>query len=343
MDKPIGTLRENLREHPAVRAWGRLKPERLEPESIVVIKRWKKNPLFGSYKSGVYLLAGVGRDGSGVIAKRCPPHTAAVERLIYEEFLPQVPLPTLGYYGSVEEGDGQSWWLFIEEATGELYSPNNPEHRALAGRWLAAVHRAGCDPRWKQGLPDRGPEQYLQLLRTCRAKLREHFTNPHLPLEGPTVLPALVRQCDVIEAHWTELEALCQIAPKTVVHCDFAIKNLRVRPAAHGPELLVFDWEYAGWGVPNIDLAQYIGGVASPDLAVYRSALECWTAVREEAQVRRLADCGGFFRLMGNMHWASLGLALAETIYLAEPVSELRSYSRRMAQVLEEIGWTTSN
>jgi hypothetical protein len=341
MAKTVQLLRENLREHSAVRAWCELRPERVEPESIVVIKPWKKNQLFGTHKSGVYLLAGIGRDGSSVIAKRCPLHTAAVERLIYEEFLPQLPLPTLGYYGSVEESDGQSWWLFMEEATGESYSPLNPEHRALAARWLAAVHYAGRHPDWQRRLPDRRPGWFLELLRACRVKLREHFTNPSLPPDGAAVLEAVVQQCDVVEAHWTELEIICQTVPLTMVHGDFVIKNLCVRPAAQGAELLVYDWEYAGWGVPSIDLAQFTGHVASPDLAVYRSCLQGGTAITDDAQVERLAECGKIFRILENMHWSSLGLVPGPPIFLTGPLSHFRSYSQRMAQALNEAGWTT--
>jgi hypothetical protein len=104
----------------------------------------------------------------------------------------------------------------------------------------------------------------------------------------------------------------------------------------------VYDWEYAGWGVSNIDLAQYISRTASPDLAVYRSAVEPWTALGDDAQILRFATCGGIFRLLEAMHWASLGLAHARTSYLAEPVSELRSYSRRLPQLLHEMGWVTT-
>src|SRR6185436_1187812 len=119
-----------------------------------------------------------------VIAKRCLLHTATVERLIYEDILQHLPMPSLRYYGSVPEPDGQSWWLFLEDAGGELYTPLNPEHRALAGRWLAALHTAGCRHLWKGLLPDRGPEQHLPMLHSCRAKVLEHLNNPSLPPDG---------------------------------------------------------------------------------------------------------------------------------------------------------------
>jgi len=237
----------------------------------------------------------------------------------------------------VEEPDGQSWWLFLEEATGEMYSPLNPEHRALAARWLAAVHRLGCDPDLKRRLPDQGPEQHLQMLRSCRAKVREYLDNPSLPPDGPAVLQTVVDQCDVLEARWTELEAICQV-PRTVIHGDFVSKNLRVRPSAEGPQLLVFDWEYAGRGVPNTDLAQFTGHTASPDLVVYRRCLESRT-ITDDAQVQLLADCGKLFRIVDIMHWAALSLVQGPPAFLLGRVCELSVYSQRMACALREVGW----
>ena len=225
----------------------------------------------------------------------------------------------------------------------EAWQTIQRSHAIANGVYVAAVNRVGSDPRWRNGLPARGPDHYLKLLRFCHARLTDHFNNPNLPREGPIVLPALARQCEVLEAHWPELESICQLAPWTITHGDFVIKNMRVRTTPHGPDLLAYDWEYAGSGMPNIDLAQFIGGVASPDLQVYRAGLESWSAIRYDSQVQQLAWCGAFFRLLESIYWAALGLTDAATIYLAEPVSELRDYSKRMAQVLDETGWMISS
>jgi thiamine kinase-like enzyme len=342
MSKPLKILRENLLEHPSVRAWSVTGPKRVEPGSIAVIKPWMKNAMFGTYKSGVYRLEGVGLGGSAVIAKRCPRLTAAVERLMYEEFLPQLPLPTLACYGSVDEPDGESCWLFLEEAIGQRYSPLNPEHRALAARWLAAVHTVGRDPGWKTRLPDRGPEQYLRMLRSCRAKVHEQFTNPSLPSDCAPVLQTVAEQCDLLEAHWSELESICQMMPRSIFHGDFVVKNLCVRRAADGLQLLVFDWEYSGWGAPSTDLVQFTGHTASPDLAIYRSCLQNGPTQPDDTQVRGLAECGRLFRVVETMYWACLGLVPETPLWLLKPISELRIYSQRMAQALGETGWKTS-
>src|SRR5439155_5712278 len=89
-------LPANLAEHRAVKAWSQLEPERIEPETIDILRLTRK-------KSAVYRMNGVGPTGAAVIAKRCPTRTASVERLIYEAVLSRLSLPALGYYGFVPE------------------------------------------------------------------------------------------------------------------------------------------------------------------------------------------------------------------------------------------------
>src|SRR5882724_1426694 len=83
-------LPDDLRQHRAVKAWEGITARQVAPERIEILKL--KN------KSAVYRLVGVGLDGSSVIAKRCRRATAGIERRIYEEFLPRLPLPRLEYY-----------------------------------------------------------------------------------------------------------------------------------------------------------------------------------------------------------------------------------------------------
>src|SRR5438046_161827 len=129
-----GALPERLVEHPAVKAWAALNPERVEPENIEVLKFKRCDS-----KSAVYRLEGVGPDGAAVVAKRCLAKTASVERIIYEEVLPRLPIPALGCYGFVEmPGEGYCW-LFLEDAGREEYSSLDGEHRAIASPWLAAA------------------------------------------------------------------------------------------------------------------------------------------------------------------------------------------------------------
>jgi hypothetical protein len=109
--KKIEILRNDLLEHPSVRAWSELGPRRVEPEQIEVLK--------GEKKSSVFRLAGVGPGNSAVIAKRCRQAIADVERAIYEDVLPDLPVTTPRYYGAVEEHDDAFSWLFLEDAAGD--------------------------------------------------------------------------------------------------------------------------------------------------------------------------------------------------------------------------------
>src|SRR5213594_3079705 len=141
-------LPERLADHRAVQAWQQIGAKRFEPESIEILKRKRK--------TAVYRLDGADAHGPAIIAKRCRATTALVERLIYEELLARLPLPSLRCHGFVAEPDGQYCWLFLEDAGRRKYSPANQKHRVLAGQWLGTVHRAALSPAVRALLPDRG-------------------------------------------------------------------------------------------------------------------------------------------------------------------------------------------
>ena len=117
MSKPLISeqLPTDLREHRAVVAWNRVHPSRTSPKRLEILKLRNK--------STVYRLVGAGPRGASVIAKRSLADTARVERIIHQEFMSQFHLPSLRYYGFLEESDGEYCWLFLENAAGEAYSP----------------------------------------------------------------------------------------------------------------------------------------------------------------------------------------------------------------------------
>ena len=279
--KPIPTeiLPENLREHRAVKAWSRLEPRCVGPEKIEILKL--------KTKTVVYRLVGLGPGGSAVIAKKCLARTGKVEQMIYQELLPRLPHPALRCYGYIPEPEGEFSWLFLEDAGAQKYSPANEEHRALAGRWLATVHGARVSADLQTLLPERGPGHYLRLLQTVRADLARHLVNPVLLANDVALLRSLTAKCEVIEAHWGELERCFGDWPRSIVHGDFVVKNLRVRPSGTNLALLVFDWEMAGWGVPASDLAQSLGRCTSPDLEAYRGFLQPGHSQARPRDIRR--------------------------------------------------------
>lgn len=241
-------LRESLREHPAVRAWSGLSPTRVEPDHVVMLKR-KAN-------GAVYRLAGVGAGGRAVIAKRCRREKAAIERAVYEQVLPRLPLTTLDYHGFVEEPDGLFAWLFLEDVGDTLYSQRDPGHRVLAARWLALLHTAADGADVKATFPERDPDHYRHYLRSIRATLPQIRALPTLPPHGTRVLDSIASLCERLESSWSEVEALCEGVPRTLVHGDCLAKNVHVIATDAGRRVVPFDWGGAGWGLAATDLGQ---------------------------------------------------------------------------------------
>lgn len=315
-------------EHPAVRAWSQLRPARVEPREVSLLRRKRK--------SAVYRLAGVGPGACDVAAKRCRRAAAWIERTVYAEILPHLSLPTLGYYGSVEEPGGEWCWLFLEPLSGEKYSPPLEEHRRLAGRWLGLLHTSAERLAGVVRLPDRGPGHYRERLPSVRDALLRHLARPGLQADHVAVLKAVVAQCEALAARWGRVEELCEGMPRTLVHGDFIKRNLRVRPGPTGSALVAFDWETAGWGVPAVDLTPppFSG---NPDLAAY------WAVVREHwprldlPAVRRWADLAALFRCLTAIDWETLKLPDDPT--RKPTVGRLGLYHDTLAQAVRASGW----
>src|SRR5437867_6337435 len=247
---------ESLLERRAVKAWRGLRPSHDEPASVEILEP-------GRYrKKTIYRLAGVGMKGSAVIAKRRQMTRGLIERTIYEQILPHLPVTAPHYYGFVEDDD-TFCWLFLEDLGRERFSPLVEEHRVLAARWLGRMHTTAARLTTTFHLPDRGPDYYLELLRSARLAILRNLTNPALGTDDIAVLKAIVSQCDSLEAGWHELEKCCESMPTTLVHGDFRAKNVYVRTDQAGTCLFPIDWETAGWGVPAADLApsrrRYLG------------------------------------------------------------------------------------
>jgi len=170
-------IQTNLAEHPAVKFWRALSSERVKPQAIVILKERRKKE---KAKSAVYRLEGVGPQGINIIAKRCRRATAAIERTIYEDILPHLPVSTLDYFGYVEEPNSEYCWLFLEDAGGEIYLPQNRQHRTAAAEWLGLMHISAARVTAGCGLPDRGPAHYMDHLEYAQDTILHSLHNPTL-------------------------------------------------------------------------------------------------------------------------------------------------------------------
>jgi Ser/Thr protein kinase RdoA (MazF antagonist) len=240
-------------------------------------------------------------------------------------------LSALRCYGILEESREEFCWLFLEDAAGTLYSPQSAEHRALAGRWLAEAHLVAAPPGFMERLPRRDLDHYFGLLRYCRDVLSRHLRSA-LPVEDLAVLRRVAEHLDALEQLWSAIEKICAVMPRTLVHGDFVIKNIRVRDAC--PALLVFDWEFAGWGLPATDLAQFIDRVASPDLDAYCSMLGHESFDPDLRDIQAVAACGNLLRSLDQISWAISGPEFAAPGKLVKAIAMLQIYEPDLNRAL---------
>jgi ATP-binding cassette, subfamily B, bacterial len=327
--------RENLLAHPAVQAWRQLGPDRLVPDRITTAGR----------RPGVYRLEGVGAEGAAVIAKRCTRGDGLVERTVYEQILPRVPLSGPRYYGAVaepsEDATKDACWLFIGEIQGEPYDVLRPDHRAAAARWLGILHTEARPSADLVELPDAGPGRYRRQMHMARDLVRHHLDHPGFTADDLAFLDGVLARFDQLDEHWDRLERACTGLPRTLVHGDLKGKNLRVRASPAGSQIAAFDWADSGRGVPTADLAQVSTMsrrfTASPDLATYLSVVrERWPDCDRE-DVERLASCGTVFRALAAIEWDSHHF-FSDWANLFVPA--LRLYEAEMAAALDRLGWT---
>src|SRR5207245_8426311 len=138
----------------------------------------------------------------------------------YEDILAHLTIPSLRYYGFVDEPGAASGWLFMEEASGPDYSNLLPEHRARAGRWLASLHAAAAGAAAGGRLPDGGPGRYLERVRPLREPARSHPDNPGLVLHDVASLQGLLARLADLAGRWHLTDLVCHGVPATARHGD---------------------------------------------------------------------------------------------------------------------------
>lgn len=281
-------------EHPAIVAWHKLHNDNTYPEKLEILRG--ENPT-----STVFRLIWAEKVNPAVIAKRCLRQTALIESIIYEEILPDLPLPMVNYYGRVDEEESEFCWLFIQDAGGERYRSSIKEHRVAAARWLGIMNTSAISIAAICRLPEREPRQYLEMLRSACNTLRSSLTNPGLNTENVRLLDSIVNHCEQVAENWGYFEDICDGMPRTLVHGDFIKKNVAVHSSKDGIIFLPFDWEKAGRGVPAEDLS-------SVDISVY------WLTVRDYwpgmnlISLKQFGEIGKVFRWLVFLAWIAQGI-----------------------------------
>lgn len=314
----------------AVAAWRSLGTSDREPTRVWWLEAGHRNRT-------IFRLDGVGPSGAAVVAKLCAAASGGIERLIYERVLPDIPITTPRYFGSVDV-DGSGYWLFLEDVGGERFSMDDPEQRIAAARWLGELHTRAAD-LISVGLPDRGPAHYLERLRVARRTITADLDNPALRRSDTLILRSVVGLLDTIEADWGSVDAYCAELPSTLTHGDFRRKNVYVRRDGRtGVRLYPIDWETAGWGVPAADLAPARGPGLRPaiDLASYARVVHGRWPLLDETSFRRLAVVGTIFRRLIAIDWAAQGLGFA---WPEKPIAQLDAYRPELEEAMAATSW----
>lgn len=305
--------------HPAVRAWNHLRPGSGRAIEVAILKKRSK--------TAIYKIDGVGPRGSSVVAKLCHRQVAAHERTVYERVLQALPVSHPRYFGSVQK-DVLHDWLFLEFVEGEQYSRFRDDHSILVAKWLAQLHSASTQIADTVQLPDRGSRYHLAHLREARNKLQLALSQLKLPAEELKVIENVISQCDFLESRWDSVEQWCDGMPRAFVHGDFKPRNVVIRAGLEDPEVLAFDWEASGWGVPTGDLA-YV------DPAVYHRAVKRrWPNVTVE-DVRIMKTTGRIFRGIEEFRWESEKF---DPSWEASTI-KLGYYRERMAEAFQMAEW----
>jgi aminoglycoside phosphotransferase (APT) family kinase protein len=282
---------------------------------------------FGRKGRAVYRLRIDAPQLASVVAKFSHRASLARERLVYTELLPRVTPSAPGYVGWVE-GDGASW-LFLEDVGSLRFSLEDQAHRDCTMSWLGAMHAAGTSIERDARVPERGSGWFLAILEEARESLLSAVDDAALSPVDRTGLRVVIDICQRAASRWKRIEAACASMPRTLVHADFQPKNLFLRPGSGGLTLLPIDWEYAGWGVPALDLGTILRkGFTATDLAAYARA-SGWDA----APLPRWVSVGRALRAVLAIRWATV---VVEP-FPDKPLRNLPYYGIDLERAFEEL------
>jgi aminoglycoside phosphotransferase (APT) family kinase protein len=309
--------------HPAVIAWAGFSGRRIVPPRIEVLRT--------GLKSSTYRLFGVGPAGTSIIGQCSRARKAAIERIVYEDILPHLPVTVPRFYGVKPEGTEHTW-MFLEDVGDQRYQESDPVHRSLAGRWVGLMHSAAGGMAAARALSDTGPERYFRYLQTACRTIRSSLADPTLAADDADLLARIAADLEALESDWPAIERACADMPVSLAHGDFRPKNALLRQGPDGLGLYPIDWETAGWGVPAADLTRI-------DLAAYHSVVQAswWRGARIE-DVERVAAVGAVFRYLSSIYWLVPELAAAY-----KPIPCLRVGHRNLTSALQKLRAITGN
>jgi hypothetical protein len=285
----LEAIESNIQEQPAVKVWLKISPGNSPPKRIETLRRW------ASSKPFVCRMLGIGAESTSVIAKRCKLAAGLREKMFYEEILPQLGMSGLKYYGSAQEKD-EYLWLFLEDAGGQQFSFHKPDDRRAAVAWLTNLHTSSARQGKPSNLIERGPAYYHERLTTAQDTLRLHADRDIFSATEQKIMNEALVLIGSASSNWESITLLYECLPHCVIHGDFKSKNIHLRSDPQQTSVLVFDWEYAGWGIPGIDMWRL-------DEDEYLNAVKDHWPQTDTNTIRELKLLGSIFRFIDSYFW----------------------------------------
>ena len=323
----IAIVTDDIDRHPASLAWQHIDGGKSIPQVIEVLQHHRK--------TSVYRLGGQTPRQWTIVAKHCLRERGQLERRIYGEILPFLPVSALHYYGCLKE-TGSHVWLFLEDAGTRRFSIADESHRILAAHWLGSLHRSAQHTRAAQLLPERGPAYYFELMQRGREYIVQSLANPVMMPADLDLLQRILGQMDTLESNWPEFLKICEAIPQTLVHGDFQPKNIYVKQIPMGDTLYVIDWETAGWGIPLVDVAASSGSStdAQVDLPVYLSIMQEFWRNLDMPTLQYYVHVGSIFRRLAAIYWSSLELPYR---WVTKPIRSMDIYHKELTNALMHV------
>ncbi|PRP90349.1 putative glycosyltransferase EpsH [Enhygromyxa salina] len=314
--------------HPAATAWARISAKPVRAVAPI------REPRPFSRNSAIYRLCGAGVSGGDVIAKHASRPVFEIERVAHEQVLPRLAVPRIQLYGAVESNrDG---WLFLEDAGERAF---DDDHGGVVATWLGRFHVAAAAASATAGwpLPSQHASRFRTRLEVALERVHDALDQPRVADEDRRKLRRLVSLSDALLARWAELAGLADAMPTTLVHGDLAAKNGRLRTSSAGLELVMLDWEMAGYGSPAIDLGALWYAYADPRpliLGPYAAEVgRAWGC--SDADIERATLAGRALRIVAAIEWASVSLPYPP---VARSVRKLRRHVGRLEQLMTDLG-----